>query len=78
MKKYVRDMINDLMRKRGKDYLPPVPKTSKVLPTVTLDSPPESPLPGDLNNQELSPDPKQRVKQLDFQAHRNEERETIG
>jgi hypothetical protein len=31
----------------------------------------------DLENQELSSDPEQRVRQLDFQAQQAEERETL-
>ena len=31
----------------------------------------------DLDNQELSNDPLQRVRQLDYQAQKNEERETL-
>ena len=31
---------------------------------------------GDLNNQELSKDPQQRTRQLDYQAQRDQERET--
>ncbi len=34
------------------------------------------PMPEDLANQELSNDPAQRVKQLDYQAQKAEERET--
>jgi hypothetical protein len=59
MKKYIRDMIDDLRRK-----------------TVKLDKPPEPALPGDLNNQILSDDPLERVRQLDFQAQKDEERES--
>jgi hypothetical protein len=53
MKKYIREMINDL--KGGK-------KAAEV--------------PGDLSNQELSKDPKERVKQLDYQAQQSELRQT--
>ena len=35
-------------------------------------------VPQDLNNQILSKDPAQRVRQLDQQAQRSEERQTIG
>lgn len=61
MKKYIREMIDDLTRRKNKDYVPPVP-----------------PAPEDLANQELSSDPLQRVRQLDFQAQQDEERETLG
>jgi hypothetical protein len=53
MKKYIREILNDL-----------IPKKS---PTV----------PEDLSNQELSNDPAQRVRQLDFQAQQDEERQTL-
>jgi hypothetical protein len=33
--------------------------------------------PEDLENQDLSSNPKERVKQLDFQAQQDEERETL-
>jgi hypothetical protein len=65
MKKYIREMLNDLRRKRS-DYIPPV---------IKLDAPPAPPLPGDLENQELSNDPLERVRQLDFQAQQSEERQ---
>lgn len=41
------------------------------------DPPPEKPVPEDLNNQELSKDPDQRVRQLDYQAQEDEIRETL-
>jgi len=59
MKKYIRQVLDDLNRKRTKDA-PPLP------PTV----------PTDLENVDLSSDPEERVRQLDFQAQENEERET--
>jgi hypothetical protein len=34
-------------------------------------------VPQDLENQDLSPNPEERVKQLDFQAQEDEERETL-
>ncbi len=40
----------------------------KVNPTV----------PDDLENQVLSKDPKQKVRQLDYQAQKNEERQTLS
>jgi hypothetical protein len=51
MKKYIREMLDDLKRKKN----PVVPQ--------------------DLENQELSKDPAERVKQLDFQAQQSEERQ---
>ncbi len=57
MKKYIRDILNDLAKKQDPAPPPPVPE--------------------DLNNQELSKNPEQRVRQLDFQAQEDEERETL-
>ncbi|MGH9558804.1 MAG: hypothetical protein ACRD30_06140 [Bryobacteraceae bacterium] len=71
MKKYIREMIDDLTKRKNKDYVPPAP-------AVDLDIPPQAALPEDLEDQELSRDPAQRVRQLDFQAQQDEERETIG
>lgn len=34
------------------------------------------PVPEDLNNQELSNDPAERVRQLDYQAQKDQERES--
>jgi hypothetical protein len=56
MKKYVRQVLDDLNRKKGKDPAP-------VVPT-------------DLENQDLSNDPAERVRQLDFQAQEKELLET--
>jgi hypothetical protein len=39
---------------------------------------PQPPLPEDLDNQTLSNDPAQRVRQLDWQAQKSEERQTLG
>lgn len=55
MKKYIRQILDDLNKKR-KD--PPV-------------------VPDDLNNQDLSKNPEERVRQLDFQAQELEEQETL-
>jgi hypothetical protein len=35
-------------------------------------------VPQDLENQTLSKDPKQKVRQLDYQAQKDEERETLS
>lgn len=37
---------------------------------------PEPPIPEDLDNQTLSKDPAQRVRQLDWQAQKNEQRQS--
>jgi len=76
MKKYIREMLQDLTGKHHKDYIPPVPKPPADAPTVDLSAPPEPVLPADLNNQELSKDPLGRTRQLDWQAQESEERET--
>jgi len=55
MKKYIREILDDLNKKRN----------------------PQPPVAEDLNNQELSKDPEQRVRQLDYQAQKDEERETL-
>ena len=39
---------------------------------------PPAPVPGDLDNQTLSNDPAQRVRQLDYQAQKSEERQKLG
>jgi hypothetical protein len=63
MKQYIRDMIDDLQRKKDKDFVPTIPPPSTT---------PETALPDDLENQELSKDPLERVRQLDFQAQQSE------
>jgi hypothetical protein len=59
MKKFIREMLDDLNRKRLKDA-----------------GAARAAVPGDLNNQELSDDPAERVRQLDYQAQKDEERES--
>jgi hypothetical protein len=76
MKKYIREMLNDLRRPKSKDFIPPIPKAPAESPMKELTPPPEAPLPTDLENQELSGDPLERVRQLDFQAQQAEERES--
>ena len=59
MKKYIRNMLDDLKKKRDrKDPLPPV-------------------VPQDLENQDPSSNPEERVRQLDQQAQDDEIRETL-
>jgi hypothetical protein len=64
MKKYVRAVLDDLKSKAGKK------KQNPVVPTPVV--------PQDLANQTLSKDPQQRVRQLDYQAQKDEERETLS
>jgi hypothetical protein len=69
MRKYIREMLQDLTGRRsaaGKSTIPSIPKAPA----------PDPAMPGDLNNQELSKDPLQRTRQLDYQAQRDEERQT--
>ena len=75
MKKYIREMLGDLRRKNTKDYIPPIPQPSTSAPVDDLDVPPAPPVPADLENQELSDDPLERIRQLDFQAQKSEERQ---
>jgi hypothetical protein len=77
MKKHIREILSDLGRKRNKDFVPPIPKPSHDAVVKDLNPPPEPALPDDLENQELSSDPAERTRQLDFQAQENERRETL-
>jgi hypothetical protein len=63
MKKYVRAVLDDLKSKTKKKNNPVVPN-----PVV----------PQDLENQILSKNPKQKVRQLDYQAQKAEERQTLS
>jgi hypothetical protein len=76
MKKHIREILSDLGQKRSKDFIPPVPNPSTDAVVKDLTPPPEPALPGDLENQELSRDRAEEVRQLDFQAQENERRET--
>ncbi len=62
MKKYIREMLDDLRKK-------------KAPATVNLNPPAVPASPSDLENQILSDNSLERVKQLDFQAQKDEERE---
>ena len=72
MRKYIREMLRELTGKKGSGYVPPVSRPRRL----DLSAPQEPVLPGDLNNQELSKNPLQKTRQLDYQAQKNEERET--
>jgi hypothetical protein len=76
MKKYIREMLDDLQRKKDKDFIPTIPAPSTGNTVSDLQPPPEPALPDDLENQVLSKNPQERVRQLDFQAQENEERES--
>jgi hypothetical protein len=77
MKQYIRDIINDLKKPREQGFTPEIPETPEGGKTVYLDPPKVAPVPEDLNNQEPSADKEERVKQLDYQAQKDEERETL-
>jgi hypothetical protein len=78
MKKFVRDLFKDLRQPKGsRDFIPPVPPPTHDA-VVTELNPAAAPIaPEDLENQELSTDPQQRVRQLDQQAQDAEIRETL-
>jgi len=63
MKKYIRAMLDDLRRKTP----------SKRSRTTKITPPPEG-----LDNQVLSSDPLQRTRQLDHQAQKSQERQTLS
>jgi hypothetical protein len=76
MKKYIREMIEDLKGTKSKDFIPAVPKDSKENPVTDLTPPPQAPVPQDLSNQELSKNAEEKVKQLDYQAFESERQQT--
>ena len=77
MKKYIREMINDLKRPKGsKGFIPAVPKGATENPVTDLTPPQEPTTSEDLSNQELSKDAAERVRQLDYQAFQSERRQT--
>jgi len=78
MKQYIRDIIDELNNAGEKDFLPEIPPSPTGGKTVYLDPPKIEPVPEDLENQVLSADPAQRVKQLNEQAQKDEERQTLG
>ncbi len=78
MKNYIRAVLDDLQQKKSeKDFIPPVPKTPTDGKTNYLDVPPAPLMPDDLENQDLSGDPEERLEQLDQQAQDAEVRETL-
>jgi hypothetical protein len=76
MKKYIREMIDDLKHSKAKGFVPAGPKGKKENPVVDLTPPPQAALPDDLSNQVLSKNAKERVKQLDYQAFESERLQT--
>lgn len=77
MKNYIRAMLDDLKQtKSSKDFIPPIPKASTDAKTTYLGDPPPAVMPDDLENQDLSADSEERLRQLDQQAEDDEMRET--
>jgi hypothetical protein len=78
MKKYIRDIIDEIRQPKNSDFIPSIPKPSTVeANTVDLNAPEPPVQPDDLENQELSTDPAERVRQLDQQAQDNDVREQL-
>jgi hypothetical protein len=77
MKQYIRDIMKDLHKPGEQDFIPEIPPPPAGGTTVYLDPPKVLPVPEDLGNQELSSNPEERIKQLDYQAQKDEERETL-
>jgi hypothetical protein len=77
VKKYIREMIDDLRRPKAAGHIPRVPTSPTDGKKIDLSPPPQPALPEDLNNQILSEDPVERARQLDFQAQQSEERQTL-
>ena len=69
MKRIIRGILADLGKKR-KDYTPPVPAAPTKGKLTEMDQMPPATLPDDLDNQDLSDDASEQVRQLDYQAER--------
>jgi hypothetical protein len=77
MKKYIREMIDDLRRpKENKNFVPPVPKNAAKESVNNLTPKPAPADPRDLSNQALSESHEEMVKQLDYQAFESERLQT--
>lgn len=78
MKNYIRAMLDDLKQtKSSKDFIPPIPQAPTDDQTTFLGDPAAAVVPDDLENQDLSTDPEERLRQLDRQAQDAEVRETL-
>jgi hypothetical protein len=75
MKKHIHAMLSEL-RKTRKDFTPKIPASSTKALILNQDPAPPPPDPDDLSNQDLSNDPSEQVRQLDYQAQRLEEKGT--
>jgi hypothetical protein len=78
MKQYIDDIISGLKSGGHSDVIPEVPQAPTDGKTLYLDPAHAEVVPEDLSNQELSCDPAQKVKQLDYQAQLSEQKQTIG
>ncbi len=78
MKDYVDKVMADLKSGGNKDFIPEIPKAPTDGKTIYLDVPPEGAVPEDLDNQDLSCNPEERIEQLDYQAQKSEELQTLG
>jgi hypothetical protein len=76
MKRIIRGILADLGKKR-KDYTPPIPAAPTNARTTHLDKGPLPTGPEDLDNQQPSEDPAERVRQLDYQGQRQIEKGTL-
>ena len=72
MKKFIRDIMEDLKHSGTKDFVPEPPAAPTDGKTTDLTPPPAETTPQDLDNQVLSEDNAELVKQLDYQAHKSE------
>jgi hypothetical protein len=78
MRKIIRQILDDLKHAGPRPSGSTKSKAAKTKAGRTkAGGNPEAQLPDDLNNQILSKDPVERVRQLDFQAQQDEERETL-
>jgi hypothetical protein len=73
MKKFIQDILDDLKNGGAKDHPPEIPAAPTDGKTTYLDPPPAEPIPEDLDNQILSDDNAEKVRQLDYQAQKSEE-----
>ena len=76
MKKYIREMINDLKQSKEKNFVPSIPKGAAKQSVKDLTPPPAAVVPDDLSNQVLSKNHEEEVKQLDYQAFESEREQT--
>jgi hypothetical protein len=67
VKTSIREVLDDLQAGR-KDYVPPISKRVKDTRIIDLGVPPLPPLGSDLDDQELSKNAAEEVRQLDWQA----------